>query len=140
MTGTLIDWTSVYPGDLADSTTQAIFRQILGIVLRYPFMAHLTIELVGVEERLPGVIDLDSSWARATSPETHLSRLTPSSASLPTSGHRSSSTLGGTDERHQWTHALTIVLNDDPRHFAAELTKMQWDLFEDIRVGHVGTS
>lgn len=58
----LIQWTSMYPGDLASDEAAMLFREAYGIILKQTFMAHLTADLVRIEESLPSV-DLDSSWS-----------------------------------------------------------------------------
>nr|XP_019046284.1 hypothetical protein I302_05027 [Kwoniella bestiolae CBS 10118]OCF25214.1 hypothetical protein I302_05027 [Kwoniella bestiolae CBS 10118] len=63
MTGALVDWTTRYPGDLQDSSTQSIFKDILAFILHHTFMAHLTGELIMVEHSLSEVMDLDQSWS-----------------------------------------------------------------------------
>lgn len=47
----------------------------------------------------------------------------------------SSSPSGGSDSPVQWTAAVHWVMNNDPVQFAADLTRMQWELFRSIRVG-----
>jgi hypothetical protein len=63
LTGALIDWTLRYPGDFAEAQTQAKFREIVRLVLRHTFMAHLTSDLVVFERGLPNIIDVDASWS-----------------------------------------------------------------------------
>jgi hypothetical protein len=63
ITGSLIDWTSRYPGDFADSQTQSVYRETLELLLRHTFMAHLTADLITFEQRLADVTDLDASWS-----------------------------------------------------------------------------
>lgn len=63
LTGALIDWTSRYPGDLADEATQAVFRETVAHLLRHAFMSHLTADLVLVENALSDVHDVDQSWS-----------------------------------------------------------------------------
>ncbi|WWC89349.1 uncharacterized protein L201_004271 [Kwoniella dendrophila CBS 6074] len=63
LTGALVDWVTRHPGDLQDSTTQRIFREILAFTLHHTFMAHLTGELIMVEQSLSEVVDLDKSWS-----------------------------------------------------------------------------
>ena len=63
MTGALIDWSFRYPGDLQNHETKELFREILTLLSRYPFMGHLTAELVLVEESLADGIDIDISWS-----------------------------------------------------------------------------
>ncbi|WWC94144.1 hypothetical protein V866_000983 [Kwoniella sp. B9012] len=63
ITGALVDWTTRYPGDLQDLSTQSIFKEILAFILHHTFMAHLTGELIMVEHSLSEVVDLDQSWS-----------------------------------------------------------------------------
>ncbi|KAL7421852.1 hypothetical protein Q5752_003623 [Cryptotrichosporon argae] len=48
-----------------------------------------------------------------------------------------SSGLGDDAGWHRWNYAMTLVVGSDPRHFAMELTRMQWELFADIRARDV---
>lgn len=88
LTGALIDWTSRNPGDLADVVTQDTFRQILHLLLKHMFMAHLTADLAMVEESLSDAIDVDASWSykpfgpAPTTDSTAQSLVTPSSSTL----------------------------------------------------------
>jgi hypothetical protein len=63
MTGALIDWLKDYPGDLCDPEATRLFKEILGHVVDYVFMAHLTVELSMIEDAIPIYVDLDTSWA-----------------------------------------------------------------------------
>ena len=63
LTGALIDWTSRYPGDIAGTTTQEMFREALGVLLKQTFMSHLTVDLVLIENSLFEVTDIDASWS-----------------------------------------------------------------------------
>lgn len=63
ITGGLIDWTSRYPGDVVDEDTQSLFRELVAIILRHAFMAHLAAELVQIEQTLYSTVDIDRSWA-----------------------------------------------------------------------------
>ncbi|WVQ99369.1 hypothetical protein IAU59_006502 [Kwoniella sp. CBS 9459] len=67
ITGALVDWTTRYPGDLYDSQTQGYFKEILAFILHHTFMAHLTGELIMVENSLSETIDVDQSWSLHTS-------------------------------------------------------------------------
>ena len=185
LTSALIDWTADYPGDLADIVTQSLFRQILQLLLKYTFMAHLTVSLAEVEATISDFRDIDSSWAiklsestislKSTQSELAINEgilydlespldkseevLTPltrehsasvrttSTTSLNLDNMRNGSGSLGTgslqDERmvksideagSKWSGALGFVLNTDPKVFAAELTKRQWQLFAAIRV------
>ncbi|WRT66329.1 uncharacterized protein IL334_003284 [Kwoniella shivajii] len=80
VTGALVDWTTRYPGDLADLSTQSIFKEILALILHHTFMAHLTGELIMIEHSLSESIDLDQSWSlKSTSPDSpSVSSLQPS--------------------------------------------------------------
>lgn len=206
MTGALIDWTSGYPGDLADSVTQGHFREILALLLKHTFMAHLTAQLAATAETLDQVVDLDKSWAlkpamlsnadandtanmsdpASISAQTDMlneSKLlhdyesvntksevgtpmtkgsTPSlqtgsttslcaeefkrkrSGSEPRLAFGSDRSLSrrATDEGYtQWSGAFHYVLTVEPRNFALELTRMQWQLFSAVRVSlmdHIG--
>jgi hypothetical protein len=64
MTGALIDWLKDYPGDLCDPEATRLFKEILGHVVDYFFMAHLTVELSMIEDAIPIYVDLDISWAK----------------------------------------------------------------------------
>ncbi|WVF71424.1 hypothetical protein IAT40_006228 [Kwoniella sp. CBS 6097] len=205
VTGALVDWTTRYPGDLHDSQTQGYFKEILALILHHTFMAHLTGELIMVENSLSETIDLDQSWSLHTSsppsagsqpsvigtelvldsevlyefdssldksePPTPLKERTHSARSVSTSSlalesdhhHRKRSgsdpriggivtSLGsGSDDKvgghghghgqqvfdemgyHRWAGAINMVTSMDPRAFATELTRMQWELFTCIR-------
>jgi hypothetical protein len=200
ITGALIDWTARYPGDLADDVTQSMFREMLAMILRHTFMAHLAADLVQIEQSLYSAVDIDRSWglsAPATSnlnvddslPSATSTELVidndvlydfesivgtseserPGKESTPSSKSISTSSLGlgleaesaavihharrrsGSDPRlldgyaveersedvgfARWSHAFAFVINSDPRMFAVELTRMQWSLFVQIRVG-----
>ena len=63
MAGALIDWGKKYPVDLAEPPTQESFKEILDLVLPHLFMAHLTAELVVIDQGLPQVEDVDKSWS-----------------------------------------------------------------------------
>ena len=64
LAGALIDWTTGNITDLADANVQGLFRQILSLLLRHTFMAHLTVDLVTIEESLTDdMLDLDLSWS-----------------------------------------------------------------------------
>jgi hypothetical protein len=196
MTGTLIDWLKEYPGDLCDPEATRLFKSILALVGDHFFMAHLTVELIMIEDGIPIYVDIDTSWScklvESTSRQSislshellvdglydldailsptdidtgtpiksnHLSRSTGSlliddeasvimerriSNTDSRSDKRSTGTGAGsvsgsgslsTDSSPgQWTTAVNWVMNNDPLQFAAELTRMQWDLFLTIRV------
>jgi len=74
MTGALVDWLKEYPGDLCDSEATRLFKAILAHVVDYFFMAHLTVELIMIEDGIPIYTDLDSSWslkpASSSNPDT----------------------------------------------------------------------
>jgi hypothetical protein len=199
MTGALIDWLKEYPGDLCDSEATRLFKAILAHVVDYFFMAHLTVELIMIEDGIPIYVDLDSSWSfKSASPsnldtntdtrlsapqelvidsmyeldimsptdlddhenDTPLKRLPPSTGSLLVDEETSvimERRLSGSDSRvalsshsdkdkksfvssdkpSEWSAAVGWVMNHDPLEFAAELTRMQWDLFVTIRVSHL---
>ena len=61
MTGAMVDWLKEYPGDLCDPEATRLFKAILAHVVDYFFMAHLTIELIMIEDGIPIYVDLDSS-------------------------------------------------------------------------------
>ncbi|ORY34095.1 ras guanine nucleotide exchange factor domain-containing protein [Naematelia encephala] len=63
LNGALLDWTTRYPGDLASEQTRATLRDILELLLKYTFMAHLTADLVSVEQSTHGIVDIDASWS-----------------------------------------------------------------------------
>ncbi|BEI89643.1 uncharacterized protein CcaverHIS019_0210050 [Cutaneotrichosporon cavernicola] len=63
LAGALKDWATKYPGDLVDAETQALFRKTLGCMLKYTFLAHVTVDLVSIEQGLDKVVDLDQSWS-----------------------------------------------------------------------------
>lgn len=73
LAGALKDWASRYPGDLVDLETQALFRKTLGCMLKYTFLAHVTVDLVNIEQSLDKAVDLDQSWScRPTLDEANL--------------------------------------------------------------------
>ncbi|KAK4687572.1 hypothetical protein P7C73_g2543, partial [Tremellales sp. Uapishka_1] len=208
MTGALIDWTARYPGDLASADTQSIFHELLNLILKYTFMAHLTVDLVAVEQSLPGVIDIDSSWSIKKLPSLSLVSHSPeesrsaselmvdgeliyelessldkvsidSPASKHTHSSKSMSTTSlieadaaammrkrsGSDPRlmdfttnstsisegsasssgprsthsneevgnGRWAPAVLFVMTSDPKQFAMDITRLQWELFSAIR-------
>lgn len=59
----MVTWTTRYPGDLADPEVQARFRKTLSLLLQHTFLAHITSELVNVEQRFDSTVDLDDSWS-----------------------------------------------------------------------------
>lgn len=63
LAGALKDWATKYPGDLVGTETQALFRKTLGCMLKYTFLAHVTVDLVSIEQGLDKVVDLDHSWS-----------------------------------------------------------------------------
>lgn len=199
MTGALIDWLKGYPGDLCDSEATRLFKAILALMVDYFFMAHLTIELIMIEDGIPIYTDLDQSWSLQSSnlPSNHvggnasapqalvvdslyeldimspteldendnnsdapLKRLPPSTGSLLVdeeasvimerglSGSDSRVALSyhsdkrsvGSDNPSEWQAAVTWIIEHDPLEFAAELTRMQWDLFVTIRVSSLSIS
>ncbi|WWD17365.1 hypothetical protein CI109_101806 [Kwoniella shandongensis] len=194
LTGAVIDWTTQYPGDLQDPSTQSLFRDILALVLKYTFMAHLTGDLISVEQSLFEVVDIDQSWSiHASAPPSAISTTgtelvigsevlydfdstlgksdsnvsvikaktsthagssgSTSSVNVPrepshrtrsNSEPRLNSALSPTaddtlvhtlDETGyaRWAGAVNLVLSSDPKAFATELTRMQWELFVAIR-------
>jgi len=74
MTGALVDWLKEYPGDLCNPEATRLFKAILAHVVDYFFMAHLTVELIMIEDGIPIYVDLDSSWslkpAASSNPDT----------------------------------------------------------------------
>ncbi|KAL1413595.1 hypothetical protein Q8F55_001370 [Vanrija albida] len=66
LAGALVTWTTRYPGDLADSEVQARFRKTLGLLLKHTFLAHITADLVNVEQMFESTVDLDDSWSFIT--------------------------------------------------------------------------
>lgn len=204
MTGALIDWTSTYPGDLADEPTARIFREILDIIFQLTYMAHLAVELVDIEAQIGSVPDVDDSWsykgpqkpapARAsTAPlpsptgegQAHavdgssMSHIASTTGALPDSDSPTASMISRTQTmqtpaggantpgsyfplqpiRSESTkssitstsipstispegpgslqYAANYVLNIEPKEFAAELTRMHWQLFRSIRVSGI---
>lgn len=180
ITGALIKWAHAYPGDLKDDETHALFLRIIQLNLKHTFMAHMTEDLIKMEQNLENVVDVDTSWAMkvksdslALSSPSELvidtdvlydydSALEKSSISTPLNGSNgsvSSSSLAananesgsiprkrsGSEPRYpsdlrqddtgasKWASAVQTLLTTDPRTFAAELTKMQWELFSSIR-------
>lgn len=198
ITSSLVMWTTRFPGDLADPETQAIFRDLLAVMLQYSFLAHLTVELVKVEQGLGDVIDIDRSWAcgsgahhTPTTPTTippttpadpesstaielvvdkeHLfdepeemngnlsvghsmdkptSTRSMSSSNLSVdamgrpSEHSSSLSDSNSDLNRQltadphsqrWASAINTIISMDAHVFAVELTKIQWQMFMNIR-------
>ncbi|OCF42931.1 hypothetical protein I317_03282 [Kwoniella heveanensis CBS 569] len=205
ITGALVDWTTRYPGDLQDGQTQGHFKEILALILHHTFMAHLTGELIMIENSLSETVDVDQSWSLHTAsppstssrpsvidselvldsevlyefdssldksePPTSMKERTHSARSVSTSSlalesdqqHRrkrsgSDPRLGaittsigsGSDDKlgghshgqaqafdemgyHRWAGAINMVISMDPRAFATELTRMQWELFTCIR-------
>ena len=191
MTGALVDWLKEYPGDLCDPEATRLFKAILALVVDESFMAHLTVELIMIEDGIPIYVDIDSSWSiqpdqsavdlhatqiqervesvyeldimsptelddgNDTPLELELKRLPLSTASSTMndeasvvmerklSGSDSMIALSHSDKRFlssagdhssEWQAAVGWVMNHDPLEFAAELTRMQWDLFVTIRV------
>lgn len=200
ITSSLVAWTTRYPGDLADQETQAIFRDLLALMLQYSFLAHLTVELVKVEQSLGDVIDLDRSWACGSSshhapptpttippttpadpdstkaielvvdkehlyeePEEMNGNLSVShshSMEKPTSTRSMSSSnlsvdaigrpsehcssfsdsnsdlnrqLTADPQSQRWASAINTIISMDAHVFAVELTKIQWQMFMNIR-------
>jgi hypothetical protein len=200
MTGALVDWLKEYPGDLCDPEATRLFKAILAHVVDYFFMAHLTVELIMIEDGIPIYTDFDISWSLKpasssnietksninapqelvvdsmyeldimsptdlddTEIDTPLKRLGPSTGSLLVDQETSvimERRLSGSDSRvalsshsdrdkdkkafverekpSEWSAAVGWVMNHDPLEFAAELTRMQWDLFVTIRVSLLG--
>ncbi|WVQ82300.1 hypothetical protein IAT38_004428 [Cryptococcus sp. DSM 104549] len=64
LAGALIDWTTSYPGDLVTPQTAYHFADIISLLLKHTFMAHLLSDLITVQHSLPDIIDLDQSWSR----------------------------------------------------------------------------
>ena len=180
ITGALVKWSHAYPGDLKDDQTHALFLRIIHLNLKHTFMAHMTEDLVKVEQNLDNVVDVDTSWtikvksgSLALSSTSELvidtevlydfdSAIEKSSISTPfkeSTGSVSSTSLAadanesgslprnrsGSEPRYpldlrqedagpsKWTGAVQTVLAAEPRTFAAELTRMQWELFSSIR-------
>lgn len=63
LAGALKDWATKYPGDLVATDTQALFRKTLGCMLKYTFLAHVTVDLVAIEQSLDKAVDMDQSWS-----------------------------------------------------------------------------
>jgi len=154
-------------------------------------MAHLTVTLAEAQAKLPGLVDLDVSWALKLSDSTvslkstqnelfaddgvlydlespldksevastpltkehsasirtgsttslSLDRLRNPSGSLGVASHQDDRLVKPIDEAgSRWSGALGFVLNTDPKVFAAELTKRQWQLFAAIRVSDQGSA
>lgn len=198
ITSSLVLWTTRYPGDLADAETQAIFRDLLAIMLQYSFLAHLTVELVKVEQGLNDVVDIDRSWACGSGshhtpptpttippttpadpdasttielvvdkehmfdePEEMNGNLSVShSLEKPTSTRSMSSSnlsvdavgrpsehssslsdsnsdfnrpIGSDPHSQRWASAINTIISMDAHVFAVELTKIQWQMFMNIR-------
>ena len=196
----MVDWLKEHPGDLCDPKATQLFKAILAHVVDYFFMAHLTIELIMIEDGIPIYTDFDASWSlkptsssnpdtttttNITAPQelvidamyeldimsptdlddhendTPLKRLPPSTGSLLVDEETSlimERRLSNSDSRvalsshsdkdkksyierenpSEWSAAVGWVMNHDPLEFAAELTRMQWDLFVTIRVSPLG--
>jgi hypothetical protein len=183
MVGALIDWSSRYPGDLADDKTQALFSQIIVLVLRHTFMAHLTADLVAIEANINEAKDIDVSWAMR--PDIGLRNGSAANLSLASddtgqdrermlslsemktsfshpdlqlgprelfASRRTVSTSEATSKSNKetsetrwlasqedmgfsnWANAYAFVIGMDPRSFAMELTRLQWEVFGRIRV------
>lgn len=208
MTGAIIDWVQAYPGDLCDVETTRLFRLILDSITEHTFMAHLTVELIDIDKRIPTFTDPDKSWALrppgsismsnrrksmmmpdelvlgddllyeldtdhslsrsevntpikdrgastsslqvAEEASAIMNRVTSASESkLATvssmsdkdnksiySGSASASpsaSAASDGSPVQWTAAVSWIMNNQPEHFASELTRLQWDLFSAIR-------
>lgn len=69
LAGALKDWATKYPGDLVDAETQSLFRKTLGCMLKYTFLAHVTVDLVSIEQGLDMVVDVDQSWSCRPNPD-----------------------------------------------------------------------
>lgn len=197
--GCLSMWTKQYPGDLADHDTQTVFCNLLARMLKHSFLAHLTVELVKVQQNLHNVVDIDRAWACSsesytpptptTIPPTtpaadsdtaaaielvvdkeHLfdepeamsgnlsvghslekpkstRSLSSSNLSVDASGRPSDGTSFNSSDSNsdlnrsmstdpnsqRWTSAIQAVITMDSHDFAVELTKIQWQLFLNIR-------
>ena len=42
------------------------FEKALALILKYTFMAHLSVDLVSFEQRLREIVDIDASWSIGT--------------------------------------------------------------------------
>lgn len=194
------------------TSTPIIFGEIIALLFKYTFMAHLNSDLISIQNGLLKATDPDESWSLhshdvtshsvedGTGVLTHnervrklddneggdemnsIARKTASNLSASTGTvslegvkHRQSesdsrgieilsgvSTVGkegslsGSQHSHtrssgasyrmngmqisdevadeKWGTALNMVMRMEPKVFAAELTRMQWELFLDIRV------
>ena len=124
-------------------------------------MAHLTADLVVVEQGIPNVIDIDASWSKRPFTEPPLSAASelmldaevlydfesstgksenettpPTTRSIASTKSSGIDHLPIDDRFAKWTSAYYHVLNGDPTTFAFDLTKMSWAIFNDIRVSH----
>ena len=122
-------------------------------------MAHLTADLVVVEQSLPNIIDVDASWSKRqyTEPPSPASsdllidaeilydfesstgksenETTPATTRSIASTKSSGIDRIPLDDRFTvWSSAYNHVLSGDPTTFATELTKMSWAIFNTIRV------
>ncbi|ODN79845.1 hypothetical protein L202_03739 [Cryptococcus amylolentus CBS 6039] len=214
LAGALVDWTTRYTGDICEPITADIFSEIVSLLLKHTFMAHLLSDLVTAQNLLPQRTDVDQSWSlKPESDPPHsatselvidseilydlekfddgqgsdsFGRMTGSTNSVSTSslaldsqrrrsgseprpttnlvhppppplpqqktekeGSVSSGKSRSASGSHKkldviphlndevsearWGYAINSVLRMDPRTFAAELTRLQWELFENLR-------
>jgi hypothetical protein len=76
LVGALQGWAARYPGDMVDSPTQVVFRTTVNYMIKYPFLGHITGDLVTIEQALDQTLDIDLSWScqppepRPATPET----------------------------------------------------------------------
>lgn len=212
LTGALVDWTNRYPGDCVSMSTPIIFSEIIILLSKHTFMAHLISDLILVQDALPKTTDPDESWSmrshdvtshnveksiqvlidkeggsklddneeedevgslghkaaselsastgslqleevqrQGSGSDSHRVRI-PSGVSvlgeegsLSSEGQHSHTRPAGSSYRMnsmqvsdevadaRWGNALNMVMRMEPRVFATELTRMQWELFLDIR-------
>ncbi|KAE8537841.1 hypothetical protein D1P53_005902 [Cryptococcus gattii VGV] len=211
LTGALVNWTSRYPGDCVSMSTPIIFGEIIALLFKYTFMAHLISDLISIQNGLLKATDPEESWSMLSHDVTShsvedgagvlihnervrklddneggdemdsierkaASNLSASTDTVQLEGvkHRQSesdsrrieilsgiSTVGkdgslsGSQHSHtrsggasyrmngmqisnevaeaKWGTALNMVMRMEPKVFAAELTRMQWELFLGIR-------
>lgn len=152
LAGALKDWATKYPGDLVDLETQALFRKTLGCMLKYTFLAHVTVDLVGIEQSLDKVVDLDQSWscrptlddANIQTPETAAALelvvekdgalFDDEAVSIPNADKSSKHKSGSTYSRS--TNSLTVDLDPLPTRSTDSGSEQSRSVYSNDESGH----
>ncbi|KIR33802.1 hypothetical protein I352_03884 [Cryptococcus deuterogattii MMRL2647] len=147
-------------------STPIIFGEIIALLFKHTFMAHLISDLILIQNGLLKATDPDVSWSMRSHDRARTlddngggdemdsigcktaSNLSASTGTIPLEGvkHRQSepesrrieslsgvSTISDEVADAKWGTVLNMVMRMEPKAFAAEVTRMQWEIFLDIR-------